>query len=349
MIIKAIKNTIRYILSYHDKFVSERVNKIISYNLKNKSIGNYKILLTDTEEFKALATNLLTSNKPFAIGRLGNNEVYIINFCKTGKISRFLISPVTFPFFVYPLKFILKRINKKKIMTFAEINCGIFPPKQDLLERFSDFALESINNMDELGYFYYEKEMSKLIKLLNWKKDHFYYGSGAEFFPYFHLLGDKRVLVISLFADTIQKQYKKCNGNLNLLHTANKSKPQFSFPNKFQGLITIKFPMVGANNAKNTPFKDWFDVYNWAIHEIEKVKDKFDIAFVGCSSYSIPLCSFIKNIGKQAICLASSVQILFGIKGNRFHKYGFYNDLWVNASTSEMPPEKNLIEKGCYW
>lgn len=62
-------------------------------------------------------------------------------------------------------------------------------------------------------------------------------------------------------------------------------------------------------------------------------KIDFDIALIGCGAYGMPLASFIKGMGKQAVHLAGWTQILFGIKGKRWddlpYVSKFYNNAWV--------------------
>jgi len=83
------------------------------------------------------------------------------------------------------------------------------------------------------------------------------------------------------------------------------------------------------------------------------MKIDFDVALIGAGSYSIPLASFVKGIGKKAIHLGGETQILFGIKGGRWDvreaERSFYNEHWVRPLSSEVPQNYQNVENGCYW
>lgn len=74
--------------------------------------------------------------------------------------------------------------------------------------------------------------------------------------------------------------------------------------------------------------------------------------------------SLCKKMGKQAIHLGGVLQLLFGIKGNRWENpnygvkewgipYGSYsnliNDFWIKPSDKEKPQQSDQVEGACYW
>ena len=75
----------------------------------------------------------------------------------------------------------------------------------------------------------------------------------------------------------------------------------------------------------------------------------------GAGAYGLPLASFAKQLGRQAIHLGGVTQILFGIKGRRWEReYAdstarLFNEHWVRPLPAETPAHKDRIEKGCYW
>ena len=50
--------------------------------------------------------------------------------------------------------------------------------------------------------------------------------------------------------------------------------------------------------------------------EIDKCD--YDVCLIGCGAYGFPLAAHVKHKGKQAIHLGGTLQLLFGIKGNRW-------------------------------
>jgi hypothetical protein len=66
------------------------------------------------------------------------------------------------------------------------------------------------------------------------------------------------------------------------------------------------------------------------------------------------LAAHVKRLGKKAVHLGGSTQILFGIKGKRWEENNKFissimNQHWVRPLESETPSNINKIEDGCYW
>ena len=93
-------------------------------------------------------------------------------------------------------------------------------------------------------------------------------------------------------------------------------------------------------------------------------KTEYDIALIGCGAYGFPLAAHAKRTGHQAIQLAGSLQLLFGIIGHRWTrrmygvkewgiKEGQYADLmneyWVRPNEGLKTQNAQEVENGCYW
>lgn len=156
--------------------------------------------------------------------------------------------------------------------------------------------------------------------------------------PWSHKLQGKKVLVVSPFASSIEKQFKQKekiwpNGLL----------PDFN-------LITLKYPHARTTdpNSQYSSTKEAIKDYKDKMSDID-----FDVALVGTGGASIPLTIHAKRQGKIGIHVGGALQILFGIRGARwdniqeFHR--FFNEHWVRPSGDEVPPNKELTEGGCYW
>jgi hypothetical protein len=106
-----------------------------------------------------------------------------------------------------------------------------------------------------------------------------------------------------------------------------------------------------VDNYKNLPYKDWFEALDYMKNDISKID--FDIAILGCGAYGLPLASFIKEIGKKAVHLGGSTQMLFGVTGRRWEtEYDMshiINEHWVRPSGEEVIKDFKKIENGCYW
>jgi hypothetical protein len=76
---------------------------------------------------------------------------------------------------------------------------------------------------------------------------------------------------------------------------------------------------------------------------------EYDIALVGAGACSLPLVAHAKSMGKKAMHLGGSLQLMFGIKGGRFDDNGIYNSRWTRPVPEDSPDNRHLMEKGAYW
>lgn len=152
-----------------------------------------------------------------------------------------------------------------------------------------------------------------------------------------HLKG-KKILIINPFKETIDKQLlvkDKIWENKNILPDAE--------------YITYKsIQSIGGQG----PDKDWYESYNKMCEDISNID--FDVALLGCGSYGLPLCDYIKNkLNKSAVYIGGGLQLYFGIRGKRWEGSSditkFYNEYWVRPNTEETPVTSTMVEGGCYW
>lgn len=298
---------------------SNFIEKLFNFTYELGRIGKKNIYLSailSAEEGNKLLKQKIEENVPFMATRFGANE---INYAYRA-----------FHGLRIPFKF------RKSIA-----NTGFFPINdKKLLEKFSEIYLVSAAESDILGV---------------WNSSEYEGAAVSEFCPnaaltrltalepyYFEnpwsvALKNKKVLVVHPFAKTIEKQYK----NHSQLFENKEILPDFE-------LITFKAENTIFGHNK---FKNWFEVFDYSCEQISKIN--FDIAIIGAGSYGLPLASFIKKTGKQAVHMAGATQILFGIKGKRWdhHKIisKLYNENWVRPAVDETPAECKKVEQGCYW
>jgi len=154
--------------------------------------------------------------------------------------------------------------------------------------------------------------------------------------PWTHALANKRILVISSFIHSIQKQ-SNCVYPIDLF-------PGCTF-------IYLKPPQTNGMNKS----RDWFIEFNQFCEEIEKVKDDFDLALCSCGGYGNPICSYIHSLNKSAIYVGGVLQMYFGIYGKRWLTERkeimqlYMTPEWKRPSDNEKPIQHNTIESGCYW
>ena len=94
--------------------------------------------------------------------------------------------------------------------------------------------------------------------------------------------------------------------------------------------------------------------------QIDKVD--YDVVLIGCGAYGLPLAAHCKRQGKKVIHLGGVLQLLFGIRGNRWERdtYGkgwpgidysklLSNPYWVRPLEMEVTKNAKKVEEGCYW
>lgn len=223
----------------------------------------------------------------------------------------------------------------------AQINAGIFPPSTEILNIFSETVIKSVKEIDVLGIWNYaagEADIfrdfcpaSELVRLPDLEP---YYSDK----PWTAALKNKKVLVIHPYEESIRRQYEK-------------REKLFENPDVLPDFELITLPAVQSAAGSETPFRDWPEALNFMC---EKINDlDFDIALIGAGAYGMPLAAHVKSLGKKAVHLGGSLQILFGIKGRRWDEIPkiskLYNRHWLRPLDSETPQKSELIENACYW
>ena len=230
-----------------------------------------------------------------------------------------------------------------KIRTAMSNQAGFFPTDDKSLDAFAEMFLGHIARVDVMGVWFNQYEdvicndycpEAGLVDLDCFEPFRF-----AP--PWSAALSGRKVLVIHPFAESIRRQYEE---KRSLLFASPDVLPEFD-------LKTIK--SVQSIGGSRVDHGSWFDAYHYMCDQI--AKEDFEVCLIGAGAYGLPLASFAKQLGKQAIHLGGVTQILFGIKGKRWEReYAdstakLFNEHWVRPLASETPANKNTIERGCYW
>ena len=293
--------------------------------------------ILDAEQGNTCIRNLLLTEKPIMISRLGSTELLCIaNYIQvrefmSSKGWKKYADAIRYDSAVY-----WREITKQSILNFS----GFFPVTEAMLEKFSKDFLNHTLNIDVLGIWspFFEDYVCQhycknatLVPLIC-LEPYFFKN------PWSNALKEKKVLVIHPFEESIRRQFHK----RNLLFSNPDILPDFK-------LSTMK--SVQSIAGSKTNFQSWFEAYDSMCEKINKIE--FDIALIGAGAYGLPLASFIKTIGKQAIHLGGATQILFGIKGKRWDDHevisSLYNEHWVRPLDCEIPEKHKIVESGCYW
>lgn len=217
---------------------------------------------------------------------------------------------------------------------------GFFPADIGALEQFTDLYMDCCKDIDMLGVWnillqgYLADACVVNAKLAELRMFEPYYFTH----PWTRALTGKKVVVIHPFADTIESQYKK----REQLFENKEILPAFE-------LRCVKAVQTLAGNT--CEHKTWFEALEWMYQET--MKAEFDTALIGCGAYGLPLAVKLKQAGKQAVHVGGSLQLFFGIKGNRWDNHEvigkLYNEHWVRPSETEAIKKAEVVEGSCYW
>lgn len=243
-----------------------------------------------------------------------------------------------------------KLLGSKKYKQTAAY--ALFNKNKTQYERFCNMFLDDLSNADIISTFsdddfmehYLVNQYSNAKSVVSLRALETFYMEDA----WLKLLKDMRVLVISPFVDIMKKQYEK--------------KEQIWGSNDILPDMNIEYlKSVWYFGDGKDEFESWFDADAYLLNEVKKYD--FDIALIGCGPFSTSIGSEIKKMGKKAIQYGGCLQLLFGIRGNRWDDYdlytGYYNNHWVRPNIEACFPEKNSEEikeiykrfdgNGCYF
>lgn len=230
-----------------------------------------------------------------------------------------------------------KKEYKKPVLYSIKNNAGVFPIEENILDRYSSESLALLQSVDVLAISginmedYFAKKYCKTnVFIQNWAME-------PLIGEYTNLFKDKKILVVSPFAEDIKNQYKKRE---LLFKNADDILPNFQ-------LHVIEAPLTLADGSiKNS---DWFKELNKMKEQMRNID--FDILLVGAGAYGMHLAIFAKQLGKQGIQSGGATQTLFGIIGrrweNRDHVKKHVNEHWIRPSRRDISTK--TVENGAYW
>jgi hypothetical protein len=156
--------------------------------------------------------------------------------------------------------------------------------------------------------------------------------------PWTTSLKSKKILIITPFKESVENQLM----NRDKIWTNPNVLPEAEY------IIYKSVQSIGGVG----PHKDWYESFDIMKEDISKID--FDVALLGCGSYGLPLCNYIKmNLNKSCVYVGGGLQLYFGIKGKRWDTSTdvtkHYNKYWIRPNETEIPQFANLVEGGCYW
>lgn len=274
----------------------------------------------------ALIREAIETGRPFAAGKVGLCETQGVLTGLRRKKARALGQKE--PSYAYSHALAL------------HVNAGVFPKDENVFDRFGEVYLDAVKTCSALGLV----DLAGEAEIIRKFGAHLILMRMADTEPYyFHApwsraLKGKRVLVISPFVGSIEKQYAQ----RELLWDDPDVLPAFE-------LLTIRAPLSAGLVPPKAP--DWFH----ALSEMKAQMDNldYDVVLIGAGAFSLPLAAHAKTRGKVGIHMGGGLQVLFGVVGKRwredksFRKY--IKPSWRSPSAEETPSTCGLTEGGCYW
>ena len=308
----------------YKKYIREKI-RIGSYNFW---YGAFERAVADKLLPESAANELITksllSGSPFLAGRMGGTET---NTCWPISKASFLKSPLT-------------EGSIRQALTLS----GISDRGDKALDRFAAIYIAALPHADLIG-FWGVRGMAPLLCKYGSPSLQFTSLAGLEpwdsYFaqhrPWTWALEGKRVLIVHPFAHSIQSQYVR----RSTIKTIGAILPSFDIET-----LVPPVTFAGQDNGRT-----W--VANLQLLMEKTAKHVFDVAIIGCGAYGFPLGAFVKQLGRQAIHLGGTTQLLFGIRGKRWDEREAYvrmmDDTWIRPIEEERPAGAKQVEEGCYW
>lgn len=226
-----------------------------------------------------------------------------------------------------------------------------FPSTEENLMKFGEMMVEDSKQVDMLGSWLPDEKVLK--KTFNLGYQDVFLRNLEPFWskqPWTSYLEGKRVVVVHPFAESIKNQYDNYRDKI------------FEDPKVLPTFSSFRVVKAVQSLGGESNFETWFEALDYMKKEVER--EDFDVCLIGCGAYGFPLAAYVKSMGKQAIHLGGALQLLFGIKGNRWENpnygvkewgipYGSYcsliNEFWVKPSIEDTPKIAKQIEGACYW
>jgi hypothetical protein len=313
--------------------------KLLTTQQELKSIfpGSVDMSTTQTEiekgssEIACLILQCLSQNKGCLIGRNGTVELEVLlNYHR------------------------YKKFFKDQTFTL-ERNAGVFPQDEQALLQWIQETTEANKTCDILAAGWYAPLRQQELLFLNQVNSSYHCVPLRSLEPYYvpqqlrwtALLSDQRVGVVSSFTKTMEQQLKQRTAVWgSYVDSYLPDSAEFVF---FQ---TGYSPAIAKGRAEwSPPCRTWMNALDKL--EADILEANVGIVLIGCGGLGMPLAQRLKKKEKIVLVLGGAIQVLFGIKGERWKHHDvigkLWNKAWIYPSPEETPLGASLIERSCYW
>jgi hypothetical protein len=243
------------------------------------------------------------------------------------------------------------QLDSRQIL-LLERNAGIFPTNTASIAAWIRKSLAAIQDSDLLVAGWYKPIAADELDFLRTIGKRGPYLPLRALEPYYvpeayqwtSALEGRRVAVVSSFAETACVQA----GNASAVWSGRTVLPNATY----LPVETRYSPRLAQGRA------EWPDtVTSWedaVANVVNRVMDQdADIVLIGCGGLGMVIGHKLRMRGKVCIVMGGAIQVLFGIKGQRWQNHSiistFWNDAWVWPRLEDTPGGADEVENGCYW
>lgn len=292
--------------------------------VSNANTQNLKQLLVPKQVFLESLRRALETQQGYAASKLGNTEKHLL-------LYRMMRDRQTLP----KQRLALEMWLKQNAVSYA----GLFPADVEFYARYGKIFADSVCALDVIGISSTEDTgieldlvkhfglTNPLTRNSNLHPDRSIPDDSANcYLPYFR---GKRILIVNPFGKLLAARATR--ETFEGVWRAS-GKPFFE-PAQVEGL---EFP-YGFAHETWTRYPSTLELQRKVEAEIER-RD-FDVALIGAGGMGIPLAAHVKRMGKVALVLGGHLQLIFGVKGKRWHDRPEWRDVYFNEWWIEMPQE----------
>lgn len=172
----------------------------------------------------------------------------------------------------------------------------------------------------------------------------------ADFEPWTAKLKGKKVLVVSTHRESILSQWN------HIYDVWGKDTPKIT---PFDLVDVIRAPYHPSIDSRQYPeCNSWADSLSYIVDQIDKAD--YDVLLSGATTMSPFLVDHAKRTGKIGIQTGGTIQLFFGIKGDRWMRaphYAAWNNMvnryWIDPLKADEPEKRNnllhLESARAYW
>ena len=277
-------------------------------------------LLIPHTDFHGRVVQAVANGQPLSVGRLGGVEASILMWAD-GRAN-----------FRWPIWSLFSDTRS------GATNAGIRPRNKESYRVFADLCRGAMEGLDLQGVWSsgYEAVCSGKGAQREFFDVEITGPDGANPSHWLCSLRGKRVLVVSPFDGTIQKQIPRLADVW----------PQSDWMRGTE-FCSVPFPYLIDEGCPET----WWEVYE----RLGKIVSagNYDVALFGCGGLGLPFAHLAKKAGRVGIHLGGHLQLIFGIYGKRHIEQDWHrqhiNEAWVRPGAAEVAKTASRVEGGCYW